>query len=702
MQAVQQTQTVNQSTDRRRFVQLGMSVLLSLGFSFNLFVFGPVEAYIGNATDFWFGLDAVLPAILVCFACFFLLPFAVCRMLRGRAREIAHCLLFSATVALYVQGNFLAGGYPILDGEAIDWGTMVGKGVINTVIWVVIFALPLAIWALRKNAAQLCLRIGALVILGLEVVTLGTLFATTQMPNGIQCYLSTEDMFDLSAQENVVVVLSDTFEASYMRRALEENPALENDLKDFIFYENTTGVSSLTYLSMSTLMTGEIFPVGADAVQGMRACFSQTDFYDVMHAAGYEVRYYTESNYMSPDQVGMIDNLVAHKVTLNREAKTSVSKLLYKFAFFRYAPHFMKPQFVVDTAAFGQAQALTDQPVYVPDDIQFDQDVRTRGFQTNREKKQYVLYHLNGVHAPYQWDRNLQRATYTDEVPYEDRRYEQALGQLQILKDVISQLKQAGVYDRTTLIFTADHGHQNRFNPVFMVKPAHADRDFALSQAPISMAEDYIPFLEDLAQGRGDQARLYQIPEDLERERYVYMFYSNGGYGSYNDSRSTIAVRGAADDLDGYEIIRDEYNDTGGKKKAYRLGDAIDFDPSAPNAVIQGVFYKEPYSRTATMDLQLAQEPPGDLDAHLKIDRICHGDQTLIVRAGETELFRQTLSPGADHVDFAVPAGCIQDRQLTLTFEFPDTVKRPDDTEGLPWFFFESFAFDTLTLSAAS
>ena len=45
------------------------------------------------------------------------------------------------------------------------------------------------------------------------------------------------------------------------------------------------------------------------------------------------------------------------------------------------------------------------------------------------------------------------------------------------LNRICDRLKEAGTYDQTTVIMTADHGFNQRFYPVFLVKEANRSEE---------------------------------------------------------------------------------------------------------------------------------------------------------------------------------------------------------------------------------
>ena len=78
---------------------------------------------------------------------------------------------------------------------------------------------------------------------------------------------------------------------------------------------------------------------------------------------------------------------------------------------------------------------------------------------------------------------------------YSSKQFEQSIGVTRLFTKAIASLKEKGIYDNTTLIFTSDHGWDNRANPLLLVKPAHAHGDLTVSNAPVSLIEDYMPTL---------------------------------------------------------------------------------------------------------------------------------------------------------------------------------------------------------------
>lgn len=707
MEELQSVKDVKEKLSKKveiKFISIGFIVLLSLCFSFNLCVFAPLESYLANISEFWFSLVSFLPFIILVFLIIAALIFLTVFLLPKKLKLIAISLVFSATVGLYIQGNFLTKGYPSLNGEAIPWGQMYGKGIINTIIWIVVFALPIVIMFFKKDVFKSAIKFASIVIIGLEIVTLSTMLFTTDLskntPNVDKIYFSTENQFNFSKKENIIMIVSDTFESNYLERALTEFPELKKDLTDFTYYPDTTGVSTMSYLSMATLMTGSIYPTKGDLYDGMNTCYEDTSFFSSMHKNKFDVNYYTDSAYVSKKLFKNVDNVKSERVSTNVKSIKRVTTLLYKFSFFKYAPHFVKPIFVIDTAEFGKAQEDSGYPTYVFDDKKFLAQSKTQ-MKSDAKKRQYSLFHLAGIHAPHNADRNLEFIEHDHNVSYNDRRYEQSLGQIKILKEFIQQLKDKNLYDNTTLIYTADHGHQNRFNPVFMIKPKDEHSEFKQSTAPISQVADLIPFIRDLASGKGKDSEIYTVDSNMPRERFVYNYIGkNFDYAKENIVRSKISVNGKANDINSYQILSDDFVPSDRTPTNYDLGDEIQFASSPKNAITYGAFKNgEPYSKTVIIETSLKKPTTNDLIAKLKINKVFGERQRLIIQMDGTDVFNQTIEKGANQISFSIPNSKIKDGKIHLTMYCVDALRNTSDNDSLEWTRFNSFSFDSLSIS---
>ena len=147
-------------------------------------------------------------------------------------------------------------------------------------------------------------------------------------------------------------------------------------------------------------------------------------------------------------------------------------------------------------------------------------------------KKQIIMYikfyWIQGPHEPANTDRYCQKIEHVikmEDEEYSDSQFEQTIGVVRMYTKLIDALKEAGVYDNTTVIFTADHGWDIRLNPCLLIKPANSHGELMISHAPVSMITDYMPTLKYFITGRKDYGNtIYELEENVDRERlFIYM-----------------------------------------------------------------------------------------------------------------------------------------------------------------------------------
>lgn len=689
------------SPNNQERAYLGALTAASVFLSFTIFIFANTDIYIANITYLDFRLVDIFGMLFLYFTICLVFFGAIGYLLRGKkiAGIYLGCL-FAGSLCLYIQGNFLAGGYPILDGETADWGSMVSKGVVNTIFWLTLFAVLIFIAYKDKKLLTKIVIIGSVFVVAIEIVTMMTLFITTDFDKATtHAYLSKDHIFELSEKENIVTIISDTFEETYFTRALEEYPELAEDFEDFTFYQNTSGVSCFTYLSTSVLFTGEVFPVGMDIRSGTDLCYDNSTFFDTMHNNEYDINYYTYINLLNEDYVGTIDNLVVDEnIKLNLQATYHYTDYLLSIVGYKYAPHFLK-QYIPVQYSTSYAQSFLDIENYTMDDITYVDDLISMGVTiSDKINKQYIVYHLEGIHAPYNIDRNLEYIEFANDVSSDDKRYEEALAQINILKKYIQQLKVSGAYDNTTIIFTADHGYDLRYDTVLLVKPAYAESEFSVSQAPISLLLDYTDFIVDLAEGKGGEADLYNISEDIGRDRFVYSYITEP-YAAPSEVRTKILISGRANESEKYKIISDEYYEDDSGREPYSLGTKIYMSSSCSNASLYGFLRSGcTYSKSAVIEVAIDQKVSSDLQVIMALSEVADNSQNVIIYAGDTIVYDEAVPVGTEELSFRVSSSLLDENALRLEFLFPNAVYTTDDGEELQNTHFDSIDFDSFVV----
>ncbi len=678
------TNRTTQLNRRSRAFVLLFAVFLSVTWV----VFPFCELFFTNANDLWFPLGQVvaLPVALALGVA----ALAYIRLLRlsDRAYLWGTGRLLGARVGFYLQGNVVASFYGILDGSTTAPGLGMHLG--SVVVWVGCIAGSFALPLLGVTIIERVRFYVTVFLLTVQVATLGVLIAHSERVDASfgQNYYSDAGQFTVSRRGNILVFVADTFEAKYLEAALRAEPSIKDALADFTFYENTTGTSTLTYSSMAMLLTGQQLGVGMDYNRAIDECFRQSDFYSRLRAFRHTPYVYTLGDKVSPSHLGKIENQRDGRIEYDNAIRARLAGLLFKLVGYRYAPTFLREVFELDPEAFVRAYEEILPEVYSTNNFRFFAALKAMGVEAVDSDRTYKIYHFSGMHAPYVIDRNLNPVQYPANVPLEARRLEAALASLRIFTEYLAALKQAGAYENSSIFFTADHGLTNRYHPVLLVKEAGARRPFTRSNAPISLAEDFVPTILALAGNSGPAGSIFGVSADQQRDRRVY--YYNWNYRQVV-SKTVLSTTGHAAAEDGYRVLSTDFGSAPRPAGRYEFGTEI--QSSGGGVVLRAIGFTdnlfrarsriETLSRSAQVDVSLARRPERDVQVIFELGEVFYRDQRVVVSVAGTVIHDQSVPLGSGSFSFVIPATLAQDDRILLEIELPNAVKsRVDDVVG--------------------
>lgn len=531
---------------------LRLEIASSLLLSFTFFFFGPLEIMLSNPLEFPFfsaadvtGLSFV--STLICFVSAMGLQY-LASFGGDRILKICSSVLGALGFCFYIQGNWTFTDYGRMDGTLINWKSYSQWAVMNTVMWILIFVIVILSINYKVRYLAACTNI-MLGIVGTEALTLGILAVSAAAIKPEMNYtLEGGQEFQLSSNKNnIIVILADGFDGQDFLPVLEEEPSFRQYFDGFTFYEDTCGTSLFSEESGITLLTGNQFKVGPSFKENVKEAYRDTDLYDILEQNHYETYLFVRDKKMiSPLIGGQVANFSRKKESIDMSA---AFQKLYKMVSFRYMPHIVKKHFWYTYSDLYNIQGDKGSLYFNYDMYDL---IHNRGvIAEETEHNIYQFYWIQGPHAPENTDRYGHKLDHlirwTDDA-YIDGRFEQTIGVVRMYTELISSLKQAGIYDNTTIILTADHGWDVRPNPCLLVKPVNAHGELAISDVPVSIIEDYMPTLKYFITGEknfGDT--IYELEEGMERDRrfYEYTVNLNGFDRSYSARREMIYQAGA-------------------------------------------------------------------------------------------------------------------------------------------------------------
>lgn len=529
---------------------------VNLFLAFTILVFGPMEIFISNSSDFQFTLSDFWWMISVFALGYLLVSTILIALLPDKLCEVISSLIFAFTLCCYIQTMFLNRKMQVLIGQEIEWGT--GTVLSNLFIWICIFILVLAGNHFLKEKGEKVHQFLSLAITTVQLVALISLLLTTDvLSEEKNSYVSNENMLELSQEKNVVVFILDFFDGRTMDVVLNENENFLEPLEGFTYYPNATSVHSRTYPSVAYLLTGDICYFDKKPQDYINEAYEESSFIPTLCGNGIEVGLYTFPTYIGDSAKTQICNYVFKKLKLDF---VQVIRVCGKMALYRDMPYIVKNRFEYDVSAINN-RVVKDSSSDEDDnsaeiyqnfnDEWFAQMLTENGLNISEKEGCFRFYHLASAHT------NL-----SNPYPYAVRSFE-------IVYEYLDKMRELGVYEDSMIIITTDHGSSGSGEtldmphktavPILFVKPAGVSGgEIQISEAPVSHT-DFIPtILDGFSLDYADYGRaVYDIEESESRERFYY--YS----ALYSDEEGEIELREYK--VDGDARKAENYHFTGNK-----------------------------------------------------------------------------------------------------------------------------------------
>lgn len=652
----------------------GLWVSLFIAVTFG--IFGPLGIYLTNISEFWFSIGDIWWIVLLGGLLLFLVFFCMSFMFKGRGREIFVCLIFGASFGFYVQGNWINIDYGLLDGKNIDWSKYTGAAIMNTLIWVLCIILPFAFRLIIPRLWKSIIKYMVLFLVLLQVVTLGTLLVTANInQNDSDTYLSTEGEFSLSKNKNIVIFILDAFDTSYFKALLEENPEAAVTFKNFTYYPDTVAGAALTKVALPAILTGMPYTVPMSYKDYIEYAYTQTELYKTLKRYNYSTGIYTLTTFVPSSQKDLIDNLSTGKSKIG--SHSLLTKHLYQLTAFRYMPHLLKSNFWVYSGVFEELRHGSNTESYSTSNVKFYQRLLDNRITADDKYNAFRFYYLQGAHPPYDMNE------YAQQVPSDETsQLQQAKGSLHIIEEYMTQLKDAGIYDNTTILIMADHGDVgHHHNPLFMMKLSGESMEFEISYAPLSYYDLHATLLSIITGNERDYGdTVFDFEEGDKRLRYFYYDRSKNNITSIIE----YAINDYAGNKSSVIATGNIYTGVSGSGAAYeyKLGAMLTFGPdgTALPYCVSGFSrtdagdYAWTDGKSAEMRFDLSEIPKQDLNVRIfSMVYSNAGSQRMIVKDGE-EIVHAGTYDKTSTIEFAIPKELLEDKTLLLDFEFPDAV----------------------------
>ena len=506
--------------------------IITFTFCYMLFVYEPILMYSTNQLDFWFDLALMTGPMLIAFAMFFfgsafvmtaafLINKAIVKEKDPFIYRMITIILFLVFFTAYIQGNFLAGDLPALDGSVIDWNKLEKKDIlmfiinILTAILIVFLIVNLDV---KRTFYITGIAAGAVFVIIMISLTV-TVISWNSFARKDGVITTSKDFDTISSDKNFVILLNDAIGSTEFRSVLEENPEYKKVFEDFTYFPDTLGCYPCTRDTIPLVLSGGLNKNEMEFEDFSSQSLNKSPFFKELTEKGYDINLYEAE----------LIWYGAKEFNINNSADYGNYRLPFhsffheemKYIGYKYLPYRLKRYSNIESMDFN---GLVDK--YIWDDRTIYSLVKNKPTLDKKPGRTFKLVHTEGAHIPFKYDKDLN-------ILDDYGTYEQKIeATITMLNAYLERLKANGAYDNTVIIVMADHGNTDlnssddmlvRANPMFMIKGINERHEFEVSEKPLSYL-DLMDIYSRLLDDKTAREATADIPDKRER---IFMWYRN-------------------------------------------------------------------------------------------------------------------------------------------------------------------------------
>lgn len=531
--------------------------ILAFVVSFMLYIYEPILIYSTNFNDFWFDFKTMMGVIPIYFALLFgglSIGYTALYFINkafSKKMQIYKVILIISYILfmfVYIQGNYLAGDLPTLDGTTINWETYTTQNIISIIVLAILIIVQvITIIKLKyEKVAKANNYITIAIFVMLLTSLVSVLFTPGLYKEKIVANSTTRNINNASTDKNFFIFLVDAVDSTEFASVVKECEQYKSTFEDFTYYPDTVSAYLYTRDSIPFIFSGEWNENQTEFAEYYNDAFNNSKLIKELNEQDYQKNFYEYQIQASSRKLEDFANIDIYNKDVN---KTSFLKQLTKYVLFKYLPYSLKQYSHIETMNFEYAKVVEE-----TEQFNWSNDIAYHLIKNNEiekiDNKHFQFLHIEGGHVPFDYDENVNK------IPEEQGTYRLKLkATLNIIDAFINRLKQNNVYDNSAIIVMADHGYwasTGRQNPILYIKGINEHHEMITSDIPVSY-EDLVPAYLQLLNGDTSD-KLFQ---NLEPNR-VRRFIENAFEGE--DHMIEYEVRGKAWDSSAIVETGREFN----------------------------------------------------------------------------------------------------------------------------------------------
>lgn len=513
-------------------------VLMAAAISFLLFLYAPVDLYCSNIDEFWFDFDVLLRMAVMMFGISLVtltLLYLLAAWIHPYLYRIGLAVGLAVLLITYVQGNFLVGNLPVLDGTSISWEDYSALQTESVILCIVVLTIVVLLFLLLKKQlfGKACMYISACLSLMLLVTAITEVFGSDALEPKLKLQISTKNEFVMSGEQNFVIFMLDAADSREFSYLLEQDPEYRDIFADFTYYENTVGAYSCTRYAVPYILSGKWYECDTSFEEYMEDLYNTSPLIEELENRNYRIGLYEPDLHAQNNDVLRFDNIFEAEFKV--KSYLGMARQELKLVGYRYAPYWLKKYCVLKQAAFDEQLEAGEGSGEITASMEnrvFLDHLNAGGITVDDTENSFKFIHLEGAHSPYVYDAEVNiidesQGTYAQNME----------ASVTLAESYLSALKKSGTYDNTAIIVMSDHGFNRDIdnadmgdNPfmrqcgLLLIKGVGETHDtMQISEAPVSY-EDLQEAYRRLLDGAWSDA-VFDCREGEHRDRR-YLWYA--------------------------------------------------------------------------------------------------------------------------------------------------------------------------------
>lgn len=435
------------------------SALTGFTVPFVLIIASSLISYFENAEKFIFSVwDFLWPLLLVSLGVFLVITAAL-YFTKGIAHRLIYAICVGVLVAATVQRFITTLTFVGLPGDGNVAPTPAGTVIANILLWcaIIITAIVMVMFLKKQKLCKTIFSFLVIIALVMQSAMLVPAIINKKDYTG-EGYLTTEGMWELSANDNVVFFLIDRFDDYYYKEYVKKSPEISEKLDGFTYYSDNISKYPRTYPGVCSLITGVNTDFSKSKDAYLDTAYSDSNLLKDLKNNGYDIKLYAPDYYAYKSVPAVAENKFISK-EYEVTDHWNLACRMFELGAYYWAPEAFKSQ-TISQSSFAPyieriAKGAEDAPEqYTTNDPEFYKSFAESGLTTNDSKANYTFYYLNGCHSPFTMDENCNAVPKNNTAAGS---YPQTAGCFKIIYEYIDEMKRLGIYEDSTIIITGDH-----------------------------------------------------------------------------------------------------------------------------------------------------------------------------------------------------------------------------------------------------